>query len=444
VTEGAREQGQEVGEMSRHALLFAPARVAGWLIVPLYIAGACAYYFLVISAGFWDGDAVVDNVTGVLLGVGFGAFAVVGALLVARRPTNAIGWILAAIGLMVSIFNACGGYATYMMATLGRPDALAVFSAWVANCYWFLMLALALIYLPMLFPDGRLPSRRWLPVAVLAAIATLGIVLSRALMDTLPVNEVPGRGIANPIGIEDLGKIEDLPIFGVIEGLFLVAAIGAVASVVVRFRRSRGVERQQMKLFAYVIVVLIGGSVLAGGISDLTGVGWLEVSSFVLSMMGLMCLPIAVGIAILRYRLYEIDIIINRTLVYGPLTAALALMYFGGVATTQLVFHALTGQQQQSQLAVVVSTLVIAALFNPLRRRIQSFIDRSFYRRKYDARQTLEAFSARLRNETDLDALNDDLVGVVRETIQPAHVSLWLRPDTPMNGKHEDPPAISM
>ncbi len=429
--------------MSRRAPLVALARMAGWLIVPLFVTGTCAGYFLTISAGFWDEDAVVDNVTGVMLSVGFGAFAVVGALLVVRRPTNAIGWILAATGLMVPIFNAGGAYATYVMATRGRPDALAVFGAWAANCYWFLMLALALIYLPMLFPDGRLLSRRWLPVAVLGGIGTLGIVLLRALVDTIPVQEVSGHGIANPIGIEGLDKPGELPIFGVGEGFFLVAAAGAVASVVVRFRRSRGVERQQMKLFAYVIVVLIGGSVLAGTISDVTGVGWLGESSFVVSVIGLMCLPIAVGIAILRYKLYEIDILINRTLVYGPLTATLALVYFGGVATTQLVFRALTGQQQQPQLAIVISTLVIAALFNPLRRRIQAFIDRRFYRNKYDARKTLEAFSTRLRDETDLDALNDELVGVVRETIQPAHVSLWLRPDTPMNGKQENQPTIS-
>src|SRR5215207_1979287 len=140
--------------MSSRTLLLV-ARLAGWLIVPLYIAGACAYYLLTISAGYWDGDAVVDNVAGVMLGVGFGAFAVVGALLVVRRPTNAIGWILAAVGLMVSIFNAGGGYATYVMATRGRPDALAVFGAWVANSYWFLMLALAFIYLPMLCRDRQ-------------------------------------------------------------------------------------------------------------------------------------------------------------------------------------------------------------------------------------------------------------------------------------------------
>jgi hypothetical protein len=148
--------------------------------------------------------------------------------------------------------------------------------------------------------------------------------------------------------------------------------------------------------------------------------------------------PVAVGIAILRYRLYEIDLLINRTLVYGSLTATLALVYFSGVATTQAILRTLTGQQEQPQLAIVVSTLVIAALFNPLRRRIQSFIDRRFYRRKYDARKTLEAFSAKLRDETDLDALSDDLVRVVRETMQPAHVSLWLRPDTVSKGKQAD------
>ena len=148
--------------------------------------------------------------------------------------------------------------------------------------------------------------------------------------------------------------------------------------------------------------------------------------------------PIAIGIAILRYRLYEIDTLINRTLVYGTLTAALVAVYFGGVATTQAIFRALTGQEEQPQLAIVVSTLIIAALFNPLRRRIQSFIDRRFYRRKYDAAKTLEEFSTKLRDETDLEALRDDLVGVVRETMQPAHVSLWLRPERASEGQQAD------
>ncbi len=148
--------------------------------------------------------------------------------------------------------------------------------------------------------------------------------------------------------------------------------------------------------------------------------------------------PLSLSIAVLRYRLYEIDILINRTLVYGALTALLAAVYFGGVTATQAMFRALTGQEQPPQLAIVISTLVIAALFNPLRRRIQGFIDRRFYRRKYDTAKTLEAFSVKLRDETDLDALSGDLVGVVRETMQPAHVSLWLRPDTTSKGQQAD------
>jgi hypothetical protein len=158
-------------------------------------------------------------------------------------------------------------------------------------------------------------------------------------------------------------------------------------------------------------------------------------AAFVFIMIGLMGIPVAIGIAILRYRLYEIDHIINRTLVYGSLIAMLALVYFGSVTVTQALLRTLTGQEKLPQLVIVASTLLIAALFTPLRRRIQSFIDRRFYRRKYDARKTLEAFSAQLRDETDLEALNNDLVGVGKETMQPAHVSLWLRPNPAQKGK---------
>jgi hypothetical protein len=157
---------------------------------------------------------------------------------------------------------------------------------------------------------------------------------------------------------------------------------------------------------------------------------WLDLL-FSVAVLGFSGVPVAIGFAVLKYRLYDIDVVINRTLVYGSLTATLLALYFAGVATIQAIFRALTDQTEQPQLAVVVSTLVIAALFNPLRRRIQSFIDRRFYRRKYDARKTLEAFSARLREETDLETLNNDLAGVVRETMQPARVSLWLRPERP-------------
>jgi hypothetical protein len=393
--------------------LSALARVTGWLIVPLYAAGVSTGYVLQRRAGL----PIENPVENVALIVGFGAFAVVGALLVAKRPTNLIGWIMATVALMVAIFPAGGAYAAYVMATRGQPDALAVFGAWTQNWYWYLLLALALIYLPLLFPDGRLPSRRWLPVAVVPGIGTLGTVVLGALADTL---EGTGYEIENPIGIEGLAFVEDLPVFGVLNVLLSVGFFGVVASVVVRFRRSQGIERQQMKWFVYAAALPLVLAAVEGLLP--------EIVSNVLFGVVLMALPTAIGVAVLRYRLYDIDVVINRTLVYGSLTASLALGYFGGVATTQATFRALTGQEQQPQLAVVVSTLVIAALFNPLRRRIQGFIDRRFYRRKYDARKTLEAFSAKLRDQTDLNALNEELLAVVRETMQPAHASLWLRP----------------
>jgi uncharacterized membrane protein YedE/YeeE len=210
--------------------------------------------------------------------------------------------------------------------------------------------------------------------------------------------------------------------------MLLVAGLGAVISLVVRFRRARGDERQQIKWFASAAALtlawIIVGEEQSGEIVALSG------------LLVIASIPVATGIAILRYRLYDIDRIINRTLVYGVLTGILVLVYFGGVAASEAIFCALTGQEQQPQIAVVVSTLVIAALFTPLRRRIQRLIDRRFYTRKYDARKTLEAFSVQLREETDLEALSEDLVGVIRETMQPAHVSLWLRPETAPKGEH--------
>jgi hypothetical protein len=194
--------------------------------------------------------------------------------------------------------------------------------------------------------------------------------------------------------------------------------------------------RQQLKWFAYATVVLVGGAVLAFTVSEAIGLRWVGEIGFVLTMVGLAGLPMAIGIAVLRYHLYNIDRIINRTLVYGSLTAALVGLYFGGIVVLQRLFVLLTGEK--STLAVVASTLLIAALFNPLRRRIQSFIDRSFYRGKHDAAKTLEGFSVKLRDETDLEALNNDLVDVVRDTMAQAHVSLWLRPDTASKGEQAE------
>jgi hypothetical protein len=254
------------------------------------------------------------------------------------------------------------------------------------------------------------------------------MVVLGALAEYLPVNEAPGYWIANPVGIEGLGFVEDLPVVSdVLTVVLSVGLLAAAASVVLRFRRSRGVERQQMKWFVYAASLLIAGAV-SWPLPDV-------VENLLFSAV-FFALPTAVGVAVLRYRLYDIDLLVNRTLVYAPLTAALVSVYVAGVIVLQYAFRTITGQH--SQLAVVVSTLAIAALFSPLRRRTQQFVDRRFYRRKYDAQKTLAAFSAQLREETDLDALEDTVVGVVRDTMQPEHVSLWVRPAATSAAKRQD------
>jgi hypothetical protein len=250
-------------------------------------------------------------------------------------------------------------------------------------------------------------------------------MIAGAVWLALSPGVIGGLGsINNPLGIEGLPNGYE-PVQTIILFLLFVAAL---STLVLRLRHARGVERQQIKWPAYTAVMAASGGVVTYTLSDAVGSRWLEWAGFVILIVALVGFPISLGIAIVRYRLYEIDTLINRTLVYGSLTAILVALYFGGIVVLQRLFVLLTGQQ--STLAVVASTLMIAALFSPLRRRIQSFIDRRFYRSKYDARKTLESFALKLRDETDLDALSGDLVGVVRETMQPQHVSLWLRPHT--------------
>jgi hypothetical protein len=236
----------------------------------------------------------------------------------------------------------------------------------------------------------------------------------------------PGVALDNPIGVLGEGAAERLSGVWIVGLLALVAA--CALALFVRYRRANDTEREQIKWLLYAcavfVVVYVGGTL--GGVAGTDSLGGYVWGVFF--GLSLVLLPAAIGIAVLRYRLYDIDVVINRTLVYIPLTATLIALYFGGIVLLQGLFLTLTGGQ--STLAVVASTLLIAALFNPLRRRIQYFIDRRFYRRKYDARKTLEAFSVTRRDQTDLEALNGELVRVVRETMQPAHVSLWLRTDS--------------
>jgi hypothetical protein len=342
-------------------------------------------------------------------------YSVIGAIIASRLPNHPIGWICCAIGLIAAVDHFGGEYAVY--ALLAHPEALAGGKAmlWLQGWFWMLFVGL-IVFLLLLFPTGRLPSSRWRPFAwVSVAIISVGVIWSSAISPDVRFDAPP-----SPIQL-----------------LVLLLGLVAAASVVVGRRGARGVERQQIKWLLYAGPIWFVGSALKIAVFFFMLVegSWGLWVSYLLVAVGGLGGPIAIGIAILRYRLYEIDILINRTLVYGSLTALLALVYFGGIVLLQRVFVVLTGEK--STLAVVASTLVIAALFNPLRRRVQAFVDRRFYRRKYDARKTLEAFSARLRDETDLGALRDELVGVVRETMQPAHVSLWLRPDTVPSRKSE-------
>jgi PAS domain S-box-containing protein len=349
------------------------------------------------------------------------SFSTVGAIITPRLPPkNPIGWIFCSIGLIAGMRLFVSEYA--IVTLLAEPRSVPAILpggevlAWISSWLWVLHIGL-FVFLALLFPDGRLPSSRWRPFAWLVGVVIVTGTVSVALW---PETAAGFDLVNHPLGIEVATDTMN-PVETILYALGLVAA----ASLLVRLRRSMGVERQQIKWFAYAVAVLATSAILAYVVSESVRVVWLGWASFMLVIASVVGLPVAVGIAILRYRLYNIDLLLNRTLVYGALTAVLAAVYFGSIVLFQALFRAFTGQE--SQVAVVVSTLAIAALFTPLRLRIQSFIDRRFYRRKYDARKTLEAFSAKLRIETDLDALSSELIDVIRETMQPTRVSLWLK-----------------
>ncbi len=375
-----------------------------------------------VVLGISGGADLVKTFSIAVLGLVFG---VIGALVASRLPRNAIGWLFCALALLFEFSILGEAYIAYG----SQASGLLPGRAWVG---WILQwsnngLAPAFIILCfLLFPTGRLPSARWRPL-VWVVVGVTAVYAASAAFAPGHLLDYP---IENPAGIESAGAlrmIADASLQVLVLPLMLLSAVSLLA----RLRRSAGTERQQLKWFAYA-AALLAIYLVVGNVTD-TLLGFLqnkvaETAFFLVFFSILAGLPVAMGVAILKYRLYEIDLLINRTLVYGALTAMLAVVYIGGVAATQAIFRALTGQEQQPQLAIVVSTLVIAALFNPLRRRIQGFIDRRFYRRKYDAAKTLAAFSARLRDETDLEQLTDELIAVLRDTIQPTHASVWLRP----------------
>jgi hypothetical protein len=353
-------------------------------------------------------------------------YSTVGAVVASRLPESPIGWLFCAIGLIFGVSHFSAEYATYALLAPSRWLPAGEMLAWLTSWVWVFGLGL-IVFLDLLFPTGRLPSARWRWFAQFTAIVLLPAAILGALSPGLILSSI----LQNPLGIEGLPNVSRA-----IEAFMYALIVVGASSMVARLRQAGRIERQQIKWFAYATAVAISGVILKNTIYPAVGVMWVWWVGLILTTVGVVSSPVAMGIAIFRYRLYQIDIIINRTLVYGSLTVVLAAVYLGGVVLLQYAFRALSGEG--SQLAVVASTLIIAALFIPLRRRIQGFIDRRFYRSKYDARKTLEAFSAKLRNETDLDALSEDLVGVVAVTMQPAHVSLWLRPETAQKGKQPE------
>jgi len=350
------------------------------------------------------------------------AFPTIGALIAARQPRNPIGWLLLSIGLVGAFGQIAEGYWRY--ALFVRPGTLPAgeLMLWV-NTRPYLIVALLSVLLILLFPTGRPPSRRWWIVGWLIVFGGLVNFGALALM---PGPLEPSVSITNPLGLSGAAPFlqfsADLGAY-----LLLLGALGAVLSLIVRFRRANGIERQQIKLLAYPLTIY--GVLFAMIISSAPPSGELPPIFnllFALQALAGVFVAVAAGIAILRYRLWDIDVVIRRTLIYGALTLTLGLVYLGCILLSRTLVAPYTGG---SELAIVASTLAIAALFSPLRRRIQNLIDKRFYRRKYDAAKVLAAFGATARDETDLERLTAEMLRVVDETVQPEFVGLWLRPD---------------
>ena len=398
-------------------------KIVAWLAWALCLACVSLASFAPLLAFLNDRTLVTffrDRDLGVVMVLVI-SFSVVGALVVSHRPENLVGWTFCAAALFQALSMVGVEYATYARVT--RPGSLPLGTpvSWLAEWIWAPGLVLILVFLPLLFPDGRPPSHRWWPVAWLGGLSI--VVISAPIW--LLIWSQRGRQLLEGGGIAQGVPGWLLALLRVGFPLMLLAGLLAVLSLFLRFRRARGDERQQIKWFASAVALTLTWIFVGELLLPLQG----GVFGILAGLVIVSSIPIATGIAIFRYRLYDIDRLVNRALVYGALSVSLVLVYLGGVISLQYAFRTFAGGE--SQVAVVASTLAIAALFNPLRRRIQTAVDRRFYRRKYDARKTLAAFSSRLREETDLDALVGELESVVRETVQPTRVALWLRPRDP-------------
>jgi hypothetical protein len=345
------------------------------------------------------------------------AFGSVGAMIAARVPENPIGWIFCLAGVLLGVADFGNQWADQMLFIASDPLPGGRTAAWLQQLGLapsFGLLALSLL----LFPDGKLPSRRWRPVLWLA-LAGIGLFVIGGTLGPGPLVE-PFENVSNPVGIPGSRGVMDTAVG--LGFLLTVASVGlAGLGIRARLKRSRGVAREQLKWLAFAAAV--AGVAVVGQLVAYIAVG-IDLGGSAALGLGFTVFPVAAGAAILRYRLYDIDVVINRALVYGALTIALGTAYLGTVLLLQLALQPLT---RDSQLAIAVSTLAVAALFRPARARIQQAVDHRFFRRRYDSARTLERFSAQIRREVELNAVSATLRSVVDDTMQPAHVSLWLR-----------------
>jgi len=400
-------------------------RRCAWLVSALLLATVAVAVSLPSGEQQPDSEGLGELGFVVLIVV----FPVTGALILRRQPRNRIGWLLQLIGLVWLVGAFTDSYATYGL--LVEPGSLpgADIAAAINGTIWAPGLGLTGTFLILLYPDGRLPSQRWRPVAWLAAGTICGLTVTLLLTPGL-MDVSPDPTGTNPLGWESARKGLELAI-GVFLVLLPVSILACAVALIVRFRRSAGVERLQLKWLAAAAAVVASTTFVAfimpplvGAFTSSTGrPAWLGIFD-ALSLLSFALLPAAIGVAILKHRLYDIDVVIKRTLVYALLTATLVGVYLGSVLLLQLLLSPLT---QQSDLAVAGSTLAVAGLVGPARRRIQRAVDRRFYRSRYDASQTIEAFAVQLRHELDVDAVGVQLQAVVNETMQPTGSTLWLR-----------------
>ena len=377
-------------------------------------------------------STVIGESLSVAGGTGFDGFAMfvlpfplVGALIVSRRPHNKVGWVMLGIGAVLGTSELFDAYFSYTLSvrpgSLPRPDIPLALNAPM----WVPFIGLPGTFLILLFPDGRLPSPRWKPWAWFCGLA-MSLSYLAIIIQPYEFVEEGYPGVTNPFGIEVMETIGG-PLLAILLTI-PIAIVGCAVALIRRFRRSHGRDRLQLKWLvtaAGMVAAVYGLNMVVSLPFTITGrespswLVWLEN----LSIIPFFLIPVAVGIAILKHRLYDIDIIINRALVYGTLTVALTITYVVIITMLQVVARPFAGE---SQIAVAGSTLAVAALFRPARLRVQALIDRRFYRSRFDAARTLEAFSARLRDDVDLESLTEDLLGVVDQTMKPAHRSLWL------------------